>query len=348
MLKVIFILITLSCSCAFSNPVNSEGEIIKFQRFPVEQKLQLEKLYPLPNRFGFTIFELDNRLYFNSLETGSNLIYVYDIEKNSVIDSIFSRGTSRYQGILPLSFGLLPNRVAWFYDPMLSRVVCQSIKEDTTGGAAVPAYQYAVSNQYKYLQVADSNSAYVTRVVNMKSKISKIDLKTGAETPLFGKYEGKPANLSENAWQHANAGSLFYSPTKKKVVLAKSNLDEIEIFDCNNETSIVVKGPEMLNPAFQQIETPEGEFVNLTPKIRRTYQISGQLTDEHIYLLYSNEYEMSKGVDFGNIIHVFTYDGKPVKKITLSEKISSFYVSEETKTIYTISPVEGYISKAPL
>lgn len=346
MLKILIFLITLSCSCALSNPINPKVVPVVFKSFPVEQNLQSQKLYPIPKKIGFTIFELDNCLYFNSLEAGNNLIYVYDIEKNSITDSVFSRGTSRYQGILPLSVGLLPGRMLWFYDPMLSKVVWQGVQAEANDESKVPMRQYSVSNQFKYLQLIDTNSAYAVRVIDMKSKISKIDLKTGTETPLFGKFNGKPSHLSEGAWQLANSGSLFYSPTHQKAILAKSNFDEIEIFDCKRETSIVVKGPEQISPKFQQISTPEGEFVDLTPNIRRTYLMSGQLTDEHIYLLYSNAYEMTEDVDFGNIIHVFTYDGTPVKRIILNEKISSFYVSEKNRTIYTISPINGYISKS--
>lgn len=348
MLKTLLAILLLPGSCIFSNSIEQHGDPIKFQRFPSEQKVQLQKLYPIPNTFGFTIFELDNRLYFNSLEAGSKLMYVYDIEKNSITDSVFSRGTSRHQGILPLSVGLLPGRILWFYDPMLSKVVWQGVQAEANDVSKLPMRQYSVSNQFKYLQLIDTSSAYAVRVIDMKSKISKIDLKTGTETPLFGKFNGKPSHLSEGAWQLANSGSLFYSPTHQKAILAKSNFDEIEIFDCKRETSIVVKGPEQISPKFQQISTPEGEFVDLTPNIRRTYLMSGQLTDEHIYLLYSNAYEMTEGNDFGNTIHVFSYAGKPVKKITLSEKVSTFYVSEATNTVYALCPELGSIAKAAL
>ncbi|MCU0333733.1 MAG: TolB-like 6-bladed beta-propeller domain-containing protein [Chitinophagaceae bacterium] len=342
------LLFIASSACGQASNNKGESRNLTFNRFPQEQRVELQKISSLPHTLAFNLFEHDNRLYFNSFETGQRLLYVYDLQQRALVDSMFRRGTNECEALLPFSAGILPNQIVWFFDPMLARVTRQQLMSDNRQQKANMCKQYELPQGYKYLQLADTNTAYAVKDIQMKGKISRINFQTGAETPLFGTFQNKPAGLSEAAWHNANTGALHFSPSKQIAVLAKTSLDEIEIFDLRHETSITVKGPEQLKPSFKQISTPDGDFLDLTKENRRAYLLSGQLTDHYIYLLYSTAFEMTDGVDYGNIIHVFDYNGNPVKKITLSAKISAFYISEKAKSIYSISPVDGTISKGAL
>lgn len=348
-MKYIAILLFItSAACGQATTNKSGGTQRVFKSFPLEQRVALQKLSSVPHPLTFNLFEHNNRLYFSSLETGQRLVYVYDLQQRILVDSILARGTNKCETLLPYSAGMLPDRKIWLFDPMLARVTWQQVTDDNNHQQSALCKQHEIAQGYKYLQLADTSTAYAIRDIGMKGKISKIDLKTGAEIPLFGTFQNKPAGLSEAAWHNANMGALHFSPSKQTAVLAKTSLDEIEIFDLRNKTSITVKGPEQLAPSFKQITTPDGDFVDLTKENRRAYLLSGQLTDKYIYLLYSTAFEMTDGVDYGSIIHVFDYNGSPIKKINLSGKIAAFCISEATNTIYTISPVDGTISKGAL
>jgi hypothetical protein len=348
-LSILISIFTINSKCNTISKSTENNDTTYFKDFPVNTKLVLEKYQLLNKAFTNRLFAKENFLYLTNLEeSGENLIFVFDTLQGKIVNQVFNRGTKKYQGIVPLSSGITNDGILWFHDLMLSRIVFHLPNENGAEINVQNLRQVKLQNQYSTVQLIDSNTAIGTGSQHTPNKLVKINLQTGEEEFLMGQFKNKPNHLSEMGWKMANMGTLFLNQTNDKVVLAKKHFDEIEIFDLKNQKTIISKGPEKLNPNLKQISNPSGDFIESNQTMRRAYLMSGQLTDQYIYLLYSDSFEMTEGNDLGSTIHIFNYDGKPMRKITLSKKISAFYISETNNTLFAFNPEDSYLYKAIL
>jgi hypothetical protein len=349
MLPIIILIFSITSNCNIISQSTENNDTIYFKDFPVNFHLSLEKYQLLNKAFINKIFAKNNFIYLTNLEeSGESLIYVFDTIEGKIVNQAFKRGTKKYQGVVPLSSGITNDGILWFHDIMLSRMVFHIPNDNNLEMQIQNLRQIKLQNQYSTIQLIDSNTAIGTGSQHTPIKLVKINLQTGEEEFIMGQFKNKPNHLSEMAWKMANMGTLFLDKTNSKVVLAKKHFDEIEIYDLKNQKTAISKGPEKLSPILKQISNPSGDFIESNQTMRRAYLMSGQLTDQFIYLLYSDSFEMTEGNDLGNTIHVFNYDGKPIRKMTLSQKISAFYISETNNTLFAFNPEDSYLYKTKL
>ena len=107
--------------------------------------------------------------------------------------------------------------------------------------------------------------------------------------------------------------------------------ERLDIFNTQNGDSLTIIGPGG-NPI------PDIKNGN----IHLDYKVIGfkklQVTDNHIYALYSGQYYKDMIWSDAEEIYsmnVYTLDGKPVIKYHFDKPIISIYVDEENRTMYT-------------
>jgi hypothetical protein len=76
--------------------------------------------------------------------------------------------------------------------------------------------------------------------------------------------------------------------------------------------------------------------------------INGFVTNRYIYLLYSGGFNVESNLDQSNVLHVFDWNGNPIKKIRLTQKISAFTISSNDSVIYAFNPNSHYFLKGIL
>lgn len=132
-------------------------------------------------------------------------------------------------------------------------------------------------------------------------------------------------------------GSLRYNYSKNKMIFASSNSEMIEIYKLNNLNLNLEKSYYTSLPTYTPKETSAGARY-LEWHINGGHTLDLACSDQLIYLLFSN-----RGQDFSlsemfrsNLILVFDWDGKPVKKFLLDCEVKAIEISPDEKRIYAI------------
>jgi hypothetical protein len=137
---------------------------------------------------------------------------------------------------------------------------------------------------------------------------------------------------------------IHVRPDKKKVVLAGSYLDCIEIYNADGSLTKLLKGPEKnFDFKYDKDKSFARDALVKSPDSRRAY-ICLRSTNDRIYALYSGkERRDSSNYSTSNIIYAFDWEGNLIKKYVLDCQIDSFDVDASTQTIYAIQYTNSYI-----
>jgi hypothetical protein len=140
------------------------------------------------------------------------------------------------------------------------------------------------------------------------------------------------------------SSSIDVRPDKRKVVLAGSYLDCIEIYDSDGSLTKLLKGPEKdFNFTYDEDKSFARGAVVKSPESRRAY-IGLKCTNDRIYALYSGKKRMDESnYSTSNLIYTFDWEGNLLTKYVLDCLISSFDVDTSTQTIYAVQAPDGYI-----
>jgi hypothetical protein len=141
---------------------------------------------------------------------------------------------------------------------------------------------------------------------------------------------------------------LFLKPSKNKCVLACRYTDRLEIIDLDSRKSTVVRGQDMFEPNLKVMVKSNGRKIAYPGEESRQAYVRGQVTDKYIYLLYSGNMTAGKNLFYGKYIHVYDWDGKPVKRLELANYTKDFAVTANDSLLYTYDPTSTIISVAKL
>jgi hypothetical protein len=141
---------------------------------------------------------------------------------------------------------------------------------------------------------------------------------------------------------------LFLKPSKNKCVLASRFTDKIEIVDLNSRKSTIIRGQDMFEPDMKVMTKGNGKKIAYPGQDSREAYVRGQVTEKYIYLLYSGNLPGGKNLFYGKYIHVYDWDGKPVKRLELDNYTKDFAVAGNDSLLYTYDPKSKIISVAKL
>jgi hypothetical protein len=143
-------------------------------------------------------------------------------------------------------------------------------------------------------------------------------------------------------------------PIGNKILLAYRYEDIIEIYDLNSGLNKAVHGPDQIVLDFIPTKIHTSRHVFMTTKDTRRAYARPTVTNKYIYIPYSGQRKGSKSHEerfkwnYQNVIHVFDWDGNPIKRLLLNDYVSSIAISEDDKILYAFNPETGYLIKANL
>ena len=146
-------------------------------------------------------------------------------------------------------------------------------------------------------------------------------------------------------------GATYYNaklathPKKDWVVVGYSNTDVIEIYK-EGHLKQRVRGPEQVEYEQAIVEEVKGIYTSTTSEKTQFTYLYLQAHGDYIFAAY-------QGKDSEQILHlhVFDWDGKPVKRLAFDQEVSAFWAEETSKNVfqaYVVDGEEGMLNKIEL
>jgi hypothetical protein len=291
------------------------------------------------------ILVFDNSLLLVNLgESNRSILSLVDIKNKTIAELGLKPGYGANELIIPIQSGLLPNNDIYLFDPMLKKLVIGGLGND---GKWAPKDARILKDGYYSFKLLNDSVGLGFGSHGTLGKIQRLNTITSVEKDLFGVFTNMPTGYKPGSWKHAHEGFLFLKPDRTKLVLAHRYFDKIEIFNLENNTSKSVSGPKNIALSATPFSTQGMDVIMTNEKTLSTYT-NGYATDQFIFCLFSNAFESSSNSNTGKDIFVFTWDGKPVVHLVLSEAVSAFAISKDIKMLYGYSPKKQEVVSAPL
>jgi hypothetical protein len=190
---------------------------------------------------------------------------------------------------------------------------------------------------YRILQINDS--IFVGIQSNSSERFLVFNINNNEVYPQGKDPEDKNQqnNTIKKRLSDAYQGDLKYNYSNNKMVFASMNSEMFEIYKLNNLNLTLEKSYYTSLPSYSLKETSDGaQYVSM--QITGGHTLSLAISNQLIYMLLSKKgqevsfYEMFKS----NLILVFDWDGKPVKKFLLDCEVNEIEISTDEKRIYAI------------
>lgn len=307
-----------------------------YENFPNNLKIELKPFNELKGGMIMKIFLSGQRFFATDVSAKKdNLIYCFDMKSGTQLSSYFQRTNKEFGGISPLSSGIIQDSTLWFYDFQLDRIVQTNINSHDSSFAPV---QTNLKSKFRQIQLLSDSTALVNGKFwsEDNAELSIINYKNDTAVYNFESFPREQDGISASLRNDANQGILHYHSPSQMAVFAKNLTDEFYIINIAKKNILKVRGPEYTSEEAA------------TSRTRRFFVSGGALTTDLIYLSFTTKEENGQSRNQSKTILVFDWQGKPIRKIELSEFVSAFAVIEETNEIIGFNRDSGMFYKATL
>ena len=287
-------------------------------------------------------------LIFNSRKFGDYDAYVFNYETGVPIGKLFPKGNgpSEYPGIIVYTWQTIQKADSslciWIYNSIdqyqLINLTNSLISGTTVIDSIIP-YKYIEHGSVFYGKTFFNEHQIIGR---MQSTYN--DSKTFTPT-YYRIYNGIPNDTNfvditiyNPQSYHSNQGYVgffdsmdTYNPSQNKIAQALIMVPQLNIIDINDGT---IKG----------FIFDENKDINsiITKKESKTYYISIASSSECIYALFLDGYSNYSQSPQSNIIHVFDWNGNPVKQYELDIPIAEIGYDIVNNVLYGSDNNDGY------
>lgn len=353
-LKTIVIIALFTACNKNKHIVILNDNIESFSEFPKNEKVLFKEIAEFKKGEPYSMVLTDSILIIENskVKKGYNF-YNYNIKSNVYSKGYVQKGRGPNEVQSSTEFGVHKN-IFWMYDGILKKIL--QVNKDSLFLGVADNFQWFPTDQSYYSMAFVKNNKYVVNGNRYsKIKIQEFDLDKNIESNTYGTFDIPNRNTPIDGVKAAYQAFLLSKPSGDKVVMAYRRVDAIELFDLKNEANNkVVRGPisNELKLKFQK----KG-VINLFLKDKEIINtfVGGTVTDKYIYLPFSGKKKHQKNItdikfnyNYAKYIHVYDWDGNPVKKIILDRNIMAIAVSKDDKTLYSFDPNSGYILKADI
>lgn len=339
--KLLFCLVA-GCYC-LPGQAQSGAEVVSFSKFPEETRLVLKTVFRMKEPVARRMFLVDSLLYiWDEGNLGDYVFYRYSSAGQKLSGGLIEAGQGYGQITGAMSAGVIQKNKIWVHDVVLDKLVTAELLKNKAGKDSTVLKEYRLPRFFYSVQLATGNRLLGAGAQLTPSKVEELDLVSGKDMELYGAFDKEPAGVPFGSWKHAQEGFLFLKPAGEKMVLASRFSDRIEIFDLATQTSKLIKGPENFDFAFEPFQTAGVDVSVRTDKTRFAFS-NGAVTDGFIYLLYSGKQHETDRPNDNETIYVYSWDGKPVKKLNLDRPVMSFTVSDDDTVLYAYDRKAGVV-----
>jgi TolB-like 6-blade propeller-like len=307
-----------------------------FQKFPDEKAISFETLFPIQNDFVRRIFLTDTSIVIWSLNADKGFYFRnYSMTGKLSPTGYIKAGTGFGKVAGALSGGNYKGTY-WLHDVSMKKLVTATPTKNPAGSDTVLLQEYAMPDFYFSTALINNQQLLGSGSYDAKYRLVKINLQTGLSFRKYGAFANAPEDVPSNSWKQSFESFIFTNPDGTKAALACRYTDQVEFIDLATQQCRTVKGPENYPATFNTINANGRDMLERTTETRFAFT-SGTASDKYIYLLYSGNHEVEGAGNMnsaGNLIYVYDWEGRPVRKYTTSKFISSIAVTPDDSLLY--------------
>lgn len=280
----------------------------------------------------------DNLIMKMYSKNNEKLITLFSLKNNKETKYVINRGAGPNE-FLDCIICMMGDNL-WLYDigkQRLGKIQYDSLLVESYSSIEY----YKMKNRlYRYVMLNDS-ICIGSNNFHSDKKLTYINIKTGEE-----KHQGEYAYLDKNiplaGLIDASSCYIGINPKNKNIVLSYRYTDMVEIYDSEGNLKHALFGPEGFDLDFRPYE----HGMLKTPNTRKAF-VTSYTTEKAIYILYSGR-KREEGWAHGSEIYVYSWDGKPLRKYLLEERIYTFAVDEKNQHFYIFSLETDKLVKAKM
>jgi hypothetical protein len=305
----------------------------QFSSFSEERYAEIQPLmyegFNLPPIY-FTLIN-DKYLMFQNSVNDDIVLWIYDLNKESITQKFGRKGKGPGEFLGISSYIIKNSNTLEIFDITLCRITYYTI-DKLLSGYSIPDSIKKVSTDFGipyFIQKIDSNR-YVASGRFYPKRYAILDqnlniISTHLPIPQ------KLLDLANNKFYHAG---IIYNDSLKRLAVGMKAYDMLQILNTNIEVIKSVHGPDHNFPDWtgKQKLYPEG-YSPLTGSTNKIYGIYSGETPSTI-----NDWIKS----FGKNIHIFDWEGRPLKRIRTDYRMGNLTLSESQKRLYLVYYDEEY------
>jgi hypothetical protein len=309
----------------------------QFSSFPNERLGEIKSLdsntFDLPPSKLFIL--RDTYILLENSDNDEVVLWIYDLQKRTVIQRFGRKGKGPGEFLGITGYIKLDSNTLGIYDVTLCRITYYSI-DKLLSGFSKPDSMKKVSTDFGipyFIQKIDSNR-YVASGMFHPNRYALLDQNLNiisTHLPIPQKLLDLANNKHTYSFYHAG---ILYNDSLKRLAVGMTTYDMLQILNTNIEVIKSVHGPDHNFPDWtgKQKLYPEG-YSPLTGSTHKIYGIYSGETPSTI-----NDWIKS----FGKNIHIFDWEGRPLKRIRTDYRMGNLTLSESQKRLYLVYYDEEY------
>lgn len=313
-----------------------------FTEFPKERNVVFKDLFEYTKGNVNSIFIRDSVLVFMNGKSGIDyFFYNYSLKKDILSEGFLKKGRGPNEALGVSSAGIFNNSF-WVYDITLKKILTIN-KSKILEDPLFPEFnEYSFKDDFQGMDFMDSLIYLTVGEEKTTYKIVKKDLTLHTKIAEFGQFENITPEKNVTAVKDAYTCYIYGKPSGDKFVLPYRYTDVIEIYDIKKNTHIAIQGPLCFDVDYEEGKRNGYFFMQKTKETRKAF-VSGTVTDNFIYLVYSGHLYKDENWSYGKYVFVYDWDGNAIQKILLDRYVYTIAVSADDKTIYSYDKNSGFI-----
>jgi hypothetical protein len=331
----------LCVGCTNEIKIRLNDVAVPFSSFPSTDSLKFtamsDELLEEPKTM---ILYLDKLIIGTFCKGHDKHVAIFSLSENRILKEMIGYGQGPEE-MLGCQIGLFEDKM-WLYDLSKRRIGIVPVD-------SFLMYKQPVISQHKlelsyYTAAMFSDSIMLgTNDPTFPSKISYVNLHTNSISRQ-GDYAHLPDDTPLAASIDAAGCYVAVNPVTKDILLSYRYTDMIEIYSPEGKLKHALHGPIGFDIEFQAV-TRGYSFMAKTRNTRKAY-VNGYVTEKNIYLLFSGCNRDEENWSSGTELHVFSWDGCPLKRYLLEEPLHTFAIDESQQIIYAYSLITEELIKA--
>lgn len=344
MKKICLIALIFCAGCTNEIKIRVNDSAVQFNSFPSTDSLTFTAISDELLEEPKAMILYQDKLIIGTFCKGRDKhVAIFSLSENRVLKEMIGYGQGPEE-MLACNIGFYEDKI-WLYDMTKKRIGIVPVDSFLMYDRPIVSQQKLEHNYYTVAMFSDSIMLGTNDLTN-SSKISRINLNTGSISRC-GDYAHLPNNIPLSASIDAANSYISVNPVTKDILLSYRYTDMIEIYSPDGKLKHALHGPANFDIDFQAKTGENHGFMAKTRNTRKAY-VNTYVTEKNIYLLFSGCKRSEKNWSYGTELHVFSWDGRPLKRYLLEDPLLSFAIDESSQIIYAFSSITEELIKAKL
>lgn len=220
------------------------------------------------------------------------------------------------------------------HDVMLQRVTRVDLREDFDGDRWVGDRSVQLKAEAMMVETAWAGDGMVGLGTFPTGRIGHLDtegrlVRTTGPTPMDDREV--PPEVRQQAYQ----SRLKANPSRTRWAVATRYADRLEIFDDTGRLVAEGERPYAFEPVYESRRSGDVATMASDGDMRFGY-LDITTTDQRIYALFSGRTRAEGGANYGDIIHVFDWEGRLVDVLQLDARVIAVSVDPSGEALYGV------------